>query len=942
MRRWAVRLATAALSILAVVSNTAHPDPYPPYWGSAAVHFPPVLWPAEPADPKQCGAACGEWLPYTRFQNDIADPRTQDPSNGGTAPQNYVNVSSSCIDKTFPSIYYSLRQGAALDGSQDTIMFRWRVEQIANTYATGPSAGTFGATDPWNSALWSVLFDVDGDGYADLAAHLDGSSGSPSAAIDRIAGIWSKLPTQSLDYIGDPTNVKLIAHNPTAFIDSGTNKILNFQGTNTPAASWPNGAAETRWDYGTTRSKVVTTSPCNEYFIDYQIPVAMLDASSLGGPKITRSTPISMIFCTANSLNNPFQKDCAINRAWIGASGQPAPFGDYISFDQSAPYSQPIVSAVTATGPNTCPGNYTLTATVQDTLAVINGKVVPSVKSVRFYYYYDTDGNGQADDGNAWTLAADAALKTGSFNTWTASWNATSLAKGQYLIGVQAVDDNTKVDDGMTPSGIDNRTFSYVTGDGQNRIYVGGTSYAVVPAHSPPIAPSASEDWWGNPSVTGTQTALVGVALNTCGVAPTISKSASASSVVTGGSVDFTLTIANPLGSSITLTEIDDTLPAGFTFTSNLGGTLAPTTSPAGGASGVLAWTFSPAVSIASGGNATLVFRATAPATSGNYSNTATANTSFGMLTSAPIAIAVDSARVSLAKTPSTYSIAPDGATQLVYTLAYSNDSTVQLSSAAISDTLPAGVTFVGCGGATCANTSGTVTWTLGTLAGGATGSVTLTVNTNYASSSLTNSATISAVDPAGNPVNKTASSTIAVAIPPPTAPAFTLIKTSNLTQIAPAGSVTWTLAYHNYGTAGATGVTITDTLPAGFAFSSCTGGCSNINGTVSWTIGSVAASASGSVTLTATATNPFIAPNPGTNNASINWTENSGSAVQASSQVGVTGNACSTYYFRKTTGSVGFDGTRQLATSSPVPQASDIGGSTTITVPGGAENYSS
>jgi len=134
------------------------------------------------------------------------------------AAENYVNVSSSCIDKTFPSIYYSLRQGAALDGSQD--MFRWRVEQIANNYATGPSAGTYGATDPWSSALWSVLFDVDGDGYADLAAHFDGSSGSPSAAIDRIAGIWSKLPTQSLDYLGDLTNVKLIAHNPTAFLSA--------------------------------------------------------------------------------------------------------------------------------------------------------------------------------------------------------------------------------------------------------------------------------------------------------------------------------------------------------------------------------------------------------------------------------------------------------------------------------------------------------------------------------------------------------------------------------------------------------------------------------------------------------------------------------------------------------------------------------------------------
>ncbi|MEK6661877.1 MAG: hypothetical protein AABY63_08370 [candidate division NC10 bacterium] len=399
------------------------------------------------------------------------------------------------------------------------------MEQIAHNYATGTSAGSYGASDPWSSALWTVLFDVNGDGYADLAAHLDGSSGAPATAIDRIAGIWSKLPTQSLDYVGDTTNVKLIAHNPTAF--AGTSKILNFHNNLTPDENWPNGSSETNWDYGTTRAKVVTTSPCNEYFIDYQIPVQMLDASSQGGPKLTRSSPISMLFCTANSLNNPFQKDCALNKTWVGAAAHPGPFGDYISFNQAAPYAQPVVSAVTAQAPTSCPGAYTLTATVQDTLALINGTVVPSVKAVSFWYYYDTNGNGLADDGNAWTFAANATLKTGTLNTWTATWNATSLAKGQYLIGVQAVDDRTLHDDGVTPSGVDNRTFSYVTGDSQNRIYVGGTSYATVPTHSPSMTPVSSENWWGNPSVTGVQTALVGVALNTCGVAPTLAKTAS-------------------------------------------------------------------------------------------------------------------------------------------------------------------------------------------------------------------------------------------------------------------------------------------------------------------------------------------------------------------------------------------------------------------------------
>lgn len=214
MVRWLVSARAWATVGLVALAGAVVADPFPPTLTNGAAHFPPVAWPNEPANPAQCGAQCGDWQPYTRFQSGVADPRVQDPSNGGTAPQNYVNISSSCTDKTQPSIYYALRQGSAADGSQDVIMFRWRVEQIANNYATGPSAGAHGASDPWSSALWSVLFDVDGDGYLDLAAHLDGSSGAPAASIDRIAGIWSKRPTQSLDYVGDPSNVKLLATTP--------------------------------------------------------------------------------------------------------------------------------------------------------------------------------------------------------------------------------------------------------------------------------------------------------------------------------------------------------------------------------------------------------------------------------------------------------------------------------------------------------------------------------------------------------------------------------------------------------------------------------------------------------------------------------------------------------------------------------------------------------
>ncbi|MBI5100624.1 MAG: DUF11 domain-containing protein [Nitrospirae bacterium] len=934
-------------------------DTYPPVWGSGTaneaagpIHFAPAAWPGEPADPVNCGVNCGDWKPYTRFQSDIADPRVQDPSNGGTAPQNYVNIASSCIDKTLPSIYYYLYKAA--DPKDDVIFFRWRVEQIANNYATGPSAGSHGATDPWSSALWSVLFDVDGDGYLDLAAHLDGSSGAPATAVDRIAGIWSMTPTQSLDYLTD-LNVKLIAHNPTAFTSGST--ILNFHdnypSSSSPNTTWPSGDIANSWDYGTTRAKLVSSNSCNEYFVDYQIPVRMLDASSTGptnphlnGPKITRSTPISMIFCTANSLNNPFQKDCALRKAWIGAAGQPAPFGDYLSFDQTEPYSQPIVSSVTASAPSGCPGSYSLTAKVQDTLAVVNGVVVPSVKAVDFYYWYDANGDGDTtgDIGSAWTkVTPGATLTSGTMNTWTASWDASGLPKGKYLIGVQAVDDNTKVDDGVTPSGIDNRTFSYVVGDASNRIYIDPTSYVTLPAHSPAMTPGSTENWYGNPAITGTQTALVGVALNNCGKAPTITKSVSNANPTAGSTVDFTLTITNELLTDITLSQISDVLPAGFSFNSNqAGGTLSPSSSPSANATGTITWTFPNTTIGASGGTATLIFRANVTSVPGTYSNTATATASFGTLMSDPVQLSVGTPRLTISKTPSTF-IATPGST-VTYTITYSNDSPANTTGVTITDTLPTGLTYVSssCTG-TCTYTSGTRTidWTIGSLASGeGPYSVTFqaTVDNPYTGAATNqNTATIK------SPQTTDASSTASVYVDMPR-PLLTLKKTAGAALVAPGSNVTFTLAYTNSGNATSSSTVLSDPLPSGFTYVSATGSPTSVpsvggNGTVTWTIGSLAAGASGSVTVTVQASNPFTgAANPATNTASISSTQVT-TPVTDSANVGVTqsGSLCSNYYFHSTTTNVGNGadgGTRKIAniTSPTSETASTISFNATTT----------
>lgn len=310
-------LALAIAPALALPEPAAA-DPHPPLWGGgngAAVHFPPVPWPDD-----------SRFVPYTRGGDSIRDQRNQDPSNGGTAPQNYVNVSSACSDGALPSVY------VAYDSATKTLFFRWRVEQRANTYATGPSAGTYSASDPWNSALWTVLIDVDGDGFREFAVQLDGGSGRPAEAVDRMMATYSDTRSQSVDHVNDP-NVRLIAHNPTAFVDDATGRILNVREAVDPVATWPDGAAAKVWDYGTTRCRDVTVSGCTEFLVDYQIPLAMLDATAFGGPKVTENTPISLLFATANSNTNPFQKDVVASGNFVCGADSPGPFSDFMTPD---------------------------------------------------------------------------------------------------------------------------------------------------------------------------------------------------------------------------------------------------------------------------------------------------------------------------------------------------------------------------------------------------------------------------------------------------------------------------------------------------------------------------------------------------------------------------------------------------------------------------------
>ncbi|MFZ2492275.1 MAG: hypothetical protein WA208_12405, partial [Thermoanaerobaculia bacterium] len=802
-----------------------------PYWDNGnggEVKYDPVAWPTE-----------GQWIPYTNGNASINDARTNDPSHGGARPQERVNVSSGCVDQSTPSVYYYY------DSVNQVIFYRWRVEAEPNSYAKGPAPGAYSSTDPWLSGQWTVMFDTNGDGYRDYAAHLYGSSGGPSTPIDILNSIWSQTLTNSIDFENDP-NIHQLFYNPTGFVQgtslSTNNQILQFDGTGAVSTvQWPNGASETYWDYGTTRAINITNATCVEYFVDYQIPVAMLNATAEGGPVFTGNTPFAFVFATANSLNDPFQKDVVLNGAYVCPPTAPAPFGDPLTLNGGI-IEQAIVTSVSA-GAGSCSA-IPLKAQILDTLFIVNCQTITTLVTAQFVYYYDINGDGMDNDGGAWIGIAQPTNPLGT--TVQASWDISNLVRGNYLVALELTDNQGNV------------TRSYLPDD-----IPGGTYYANLP------------DKGINAGTYGVNY-IRQVVGGTCGAPPpTMTKVATPApptAVAGGANVVYTLTIQNTSATVVQVSQITDTLPAGFSYASDAGGTLgAATTSPTAGATGTITWTFSPTVSIPGASSRTFLFNTTAGTTNGTFYNSAVALTNLGTITgNDTTGVLVKNARAALTKSSALASLPGTPASSFTqgdvvrFTVNYSNVGDEIITSAVLSDPLPVGFTYVGtslaaCGTAPCLQSApavganGTVTWSLGNIAVGGSGSVTVDA-TATAAGAFTNVATLTG----GNLPATQASKAVTVS-----GPILEIAKTANKSVILPLQQLVYTIAYANSGQATATGVVVSDPIPAGFTYVSATPAPTSApavgaNGTVSWTIGNLAVGGSGVLTVTVTAPASF------------------------------------------------------------------------------------
>ena len=338
--------------------------------------------------------------------------------------------------------------------------------------------------------------------------------------------------------------------------------------------------------------------------------------------------------------------------------------------------------------------------------------------------------------------------------------------------------------------------------------------------------------------------------------------------VAAGDTVVYVLNATNDGPSPATLVTVTDTLPIGVTFISaSRAGTEA---------SGVVTW---PALgTLASGSSVVDTVVVLAPA-SGVLTNTAaisgnTADPDLANNQSAFSTTVAGSADLGLLKAAPATVAAGD---TILYLLTISNTGPTAAAGVAVTDSLPAGLTFVS---ATRGGThgAGVVTWpALPTLSAGSS-QVDSVWALASANGTFVNVARVTSgtVDPAPANNRATASTTVT------TAADVEVLKTGP-TAAAPGDTLLFTLTTSNLGPHTAGSVIVTDTLPSGMIYLSANRAAVHSGGVITWpalpglpagtsltdTVLALAPAGAGSYTNIAAATSATSDPNPANNNGS-------------------------------------------------------------------------
>jgi len=367
----------------------------------------------------------------------------------------------------------------------------------------------------------------------------------------------------------------------------------------------------------------------------------------------------------------------------------------------------------------------------------------------------------------------------------------------------------------------------------------------------------------GPDSTLGNNTATITTTLDAAPILA-LSKDNDVTTVTPGSTLIYQLVITNTgnqLAAGIVLT---DTLPehTAFILASHDGAE----------ENGVVTW---PAFDLPGGGVSTtrlLVVNVENPLPAGitAITNTAALHDNSGLTVNATDADAVDaSPNFILTKTSAVTTTTP-GAT-LSYAITITNTGNQDATGVIISDTLPADVTF------TAGNASdsgvlsapGIVTWPAFDLASGASATryLTVTVDDTLPAGLELIINTVDAVDDRGYTATNQHATIITAT------PDLEIGKSNGVNTVEPGDTLVYTLTITNSGPQGATGVRITDYLPAHTTFVSASdGGAQTTPGIVAWpTFPLAGGDASVTRLLTVTVINPFPADtNVITNTASV------------------------------------------------------------------------